>query len=76
MERIDKINDVIMQLSFSEVMPKQDMSLKDDLGFDSLNLVGLIVMLEDELGITLNIADLDPERLATVGDLYTVCGVK
>lgn len=44
-------------------------SLKDDLGLDSLSMVTLMVMLEDEFHIEFLAADLDPYSLNTVQDV-------
>lgn len=44
--------------------------IKDDLGIDSLKIVELIVNLEEEFNIMLDEADLDPDKLIEVADLY------
>ena len=43
----------------------QDSSLSKDVGLDSLGMVTLLILLEDQLGVTLNESDMDPSRLQT-----------
>lgn len=50
----------------------QDSSLSKDVGLDSLGMVTLLILLEDQLGVTLNESDMDPSRLQTVGDVVTL----
>ena len=52
--------------------PEREQRLKDDLGIDSLRLVEVLVALEEEFGVTLKEADLDPEAIQTVGDVYAL----
>ena len=47
-------------------------SFKEDLGADSLDLFELVMALEEEFGVTLKEADLDPEAIQTVGDVYAL----
>ena len=46
--------------------------LIDDLGADSLDIVELLMMLEDEYGIT--IPDQDAMQLSTIGDIVKFLG--
>lgn len=48
------------------------LSLKDDLGIDSLALVNVLVQLEETFDITIDISDLSPENVKTMEDLYTL----
>jgi len=66
----DKANEIIADMSFLESPPDESAGFKDDLGIDSLRMVELIVAIEDAYNIVFDESDLDPERLATVGDLY------
>ena len=43
--------------------------LIEDLGADSLDIVEMLMMLEDECGIT--ISDQDAMKLSTIGDIVT-----
>jgi acyl carrier protein len=43
--------------------------LAKDIGLDSLGMVTLLVMLEDEFRIELNESDMNPFDLLTVGDV-------
>lgn len=67
-EVMEKLNNIISQMCGS-VEVKRDDLLRDDLGFDSLMLVTLMVLLEDEFNIAFMVADLDPFALATVQDV-------
>ena len=46
-----------------------EMRLKEDLGFDSLTLVGLVIDIEEALDITFDISLLEPGRMNTIDDL-------
>ncbi len=48
---------------------REDSSLRDDLGFDSLDVVSLIMEVEHKYDIT--IADDESENIRTVSDLVT-----
>lgn len=66
----DRVDRILMEMAFQDNPPDITDSLKEDLGFDSLRMVELIVMIEDEFGITIGEDDLDPEKLNTVGNIY------
>ena len=51
---------------------KLDNRLKEDLGFDSLTLVGLIVDIEEALNFEFDDAALDPSKLITLQDLVNL----
>jgi len=65
-----KVNKIIMNLSILDKVPLASAQLKDDLGFDSLKLVELILAIEDGLSIEIDESDLDPSQIMTVDDLY------
>ena len=65
-----KINRIVKDLCFLDNDPKANNKLKDDLGIDSLKLVELIVLIEEDLNICLDDADLNPSNIKTVEDLY------
>lgn len=67
-----KINNILMEMSFLEKAPNPQMTLKADLGLDSLKMVELIVAIEDAFEIEIDESDLDPTKLQTVGDIYTL----
>jgi acyl carrier protein len=48
------------------------LSLRDDLGVESLSLVSLLVRLGDELAVDLADADVELGRIATIGDLVSM----
>ena len=59
---------IITTLSgITDVDPEQ--KLRDDLGFDSLQMITLLMTLEDEFGIVLNESDLNPYDLVTVSNV-------
>ena len=47
----------------------ENMRLKEDLGFDSLRIVSLILEIEEKMSLTFDDSDLDPSELLTVKDL-------
>lgn len=68
-ERIKKL--IIETRGFtSEIHEKA--TLKEDLGFDSLMMVSLIVSIEETFRIEIGDDDLDPEKLKTVKDLTEI----
>ena len=46
-----------------------EMKLKEDLGFDSLTLVNLVIDIEEALDITFDISLLEPSNMNTIDDL-------
>lgn len=66
MERVFEIIEEQLHLSGMEL--SEDMSLKDDLGADSIDLVELVMALEDEYGIEVPYEELE-KRVKTVGDI-------
>ncbi len=69
---VEAINEVLLANSFFEGVITNNLSLADDMGFDSLRMVELIVALEERFNITFKESDLDPDVINTVGDLYTL----
>ena len=65
------INTILTEKRFSDTITS-DMNLSEDLGFDSLSLVELIVDLEDRFDIEIDESDLDPGLIKTVGQIYTL----
>lgn len=65
------INSILTEKRFSDTITS-DMKLSEDLGFDSLSLVELIVDLEDRFDIEIDESDLDPSQLKTVGQIYSL----
>ena len=66
----DKVKNIIveqLEVSIDEVVPEA--SFVDDLGADSLDLVKLVMMLEEEFGG--EIPDEDAEKIHTVQDVTT-----
>ena len=63
----DKVKELIVdQLDVSEDQVKDEANFIDDLGADSLDIVELVMVFEEEFGI--EIPDEDAETLKTVGD--------
>ena len=65
------INLIITKKRFIDTI-EEDMKLGEDLGFDSLSMVELIVDLEERLDIEIDESDLDITRLKTVGQIYSL----
>ena len=57
---------IIKQFGVSESAVTLESSFVNDLGADSLDIVGLVMELEDEFNV--NIPDEDAEKIQTVGD--------
>lgn len=68
----EMVNKVLKELSPVTDEIKKSTILKEDLGFDSLKMVQLIVSLEEAFNFEFSESDLDPEKLITVADLYTL----
>lgn len=70
----NELQDKIIKMIASKLSKKVEevtlqSNLVDDLGADSLDIVELLMMLEDEYGIT--IPDQDAMKLSTIGDIVT-----
>ena len=65
MERIKKI--IVDRLGVDESKITEDSSFVDDLGADSLDIVDLIMVFEEEFNI--EIPDEDAGKMKTVGDV-------
>ena len=67
--KLEKTRALIAQklsLDESEITPEK--SLKNDLGADSLDVVEVSLMMEEEFNVKFD--ESDTEKLQTVGDLY------
>ena len=72
MQRIaSKVNEMILGLCVTETVT-EGQRLREDLGFDSLNLTELIIALEIAFSIEFQMEDLDPAKLNTTSDLYAL----
>ncbi len=67
---IEKLDEMIIEAVFLDSPPDLQAKLKEDLGFDSLSIVELIVNLEEEFNLQFNESDLDPRNIQTVEDIY------
>lgn len=64
----EKLRDILcQQLELQQDQITMDVSIADDLGADSLDLVDLLMSIEDEFDV--EIPDEDVEKIKTVGDL-------
>ena len=64
----EKVKDILVdQLDVEEGVVTMEASIADDLGADSLDVVGLVMSLEDEFDI--EIPDEEIENIKTVGDV-------
>ena len=74
-ELIEKINEVLIEefeVEASEITPEA--SLKDTLGLDSLDLVDVVVLIEQNFGVTLTGSDFI--GVATFGQFYELLNRK
>lgn len=62
---------LLCELSQQESMSEKA-TLLSDLGFDSLDMVTLLVTIEDKLGVELRPEDMNPYDLQTVGDVIAL----
>lgn len=66
-ETFEKVKKIIVErFGVDEEKVTADMTFKNDLGADSLDIVELVMELEDVFGT--EISDDDAEKIATVGD--------
>ncbi len=64
----EKLSDIISeQLDIEKEKITMDLSISDDLGADSLDLVDILMSIEDEFD--LEVPDEDVEKIKTVGDM-------
>mgnify|MGYP000968175452 CR=1 FL=1 len=68
---LEKTNQVLLALSFLDEI-HENQRLSDDLGFDSLGMVDVVLSLEEAFGIEINIDDLDPANFTLVSDVYAL----
>ncbi|MEK6190302.1 MAG: acyl carrier protein [Carnobacterium alterfunditum] len=69
-ETFEKIKKIIVErFGIDEEKVTKDLTFKEDLGADSLDVVELVMELEDVFGT--EISDEDAERINTVGDAVT-----
>ncbi|MCG3150802.1 MAG: Acyl carrier protein [bacterium] len=59
---------IVKQLGVPEEKVKEEASIQEDLGADSLDVVELIMAIEEKFG--LNIEDDQAQGFATVGDVW------
>ena len=65
MKTLDKIIEILSELSgVKSINPNQN--LKDDLGLDSLQMITLLIMLEENFNIVLDESDMNPFTLINV----------
>jgi len=63
-----KIFQIITELSAFDNL-NEGMLLVEDIGFDSMEMVILLVTIEDEFDISLSQSDMDPFAIKTIGDV-------
>lgn len=64
----EKLKELIVdQLGDSSVEITMDTSFEEDLGADSLDLIELLMVLDDEFGV--DVPEEDAEKIKTVGDV-------
>lgn len=67
----EKVLGIIKRISGTDNC-EENMKLVEDVGFDSLLLVKLLIDIEDEFDIKLKQVDMDPYELKTVDSVITL----
>ena len=73
MEIFDKVCVILSELSGMETICLEQ-ELQSDLGLDSLQMVTLLMMLEENFQITLDESDMNPFDLVAVQDVVNLVG--
>ena len=68
MEIFDKVNAILSELNGAENI-EPEYELQKDLGLDSLQMVTLLLLLEENFEIILEESDMNPYALTTVRDI-------
>lgn len=71
METQERVFDIIRELSGVDNV-ELNASLQDDISLDSLGMVTLLIMIEDEFKVELDEADMNPFDLLTVDNVVTL----
>lgn len=71
MEIFDKVYVILSELSSNETICLEH-ELQSDLGLDSLQMVMLLMMLEENFQITLDESDMNPFNLTTVSNVVNL----
>ena len=66
-----KVIDILENITGNKIKKKKKMTFKD-MAMDSLKMVTLLVMIEDEFNIVLDESDMDPFVLDSVSDVVTL----
>ena len=69
-EILDRIVTIIQERQGEDFVVTESLSLKDDLGADSVDLMEFILTLEDEFSI--EISDEEIDQLQSVGDVVKI----
>ncbi len=72
MNERERADAILKQMCAAEISIKEETDLQQELGFDSLRMVEVIVRMEELFDCELSESDLDPDQLKTVGDLYRI----
>ena len=66
-----KVIDILENITGNKIKKNKKMTFKD-MAMDSLRMVTLLVMIEDEFNIVLDESDMDPFVLDSVSDVVTL----
>ena len=72
MNERERADAILKPMCAAEISSKEETDLQQELGFDSLRMVEVIVRMEELFDCELSESDLDPDQLKTVGDLYRI----
>jgi acyl carrier protein len=68
---VDAMSAVFMRLLERDQPVTEDMHMADELGLSSSLGLELLLAVEEQLGIQIDVATMDPDELQTVGELAT-----
>jgi acyl carrier protein len=68
---VEAMSAVIMRLLEREEQVTEDMHMADELGLNSSLGLELLLEVETSVGVQIDVATMDPDKLQTVGELAT-----
>jgi acyl carrier protein len=68
---VEAMSTVIMRLVERDEQVTEDMHMADELGLNSSLGLELLLEVETQVGVQIDVATMDPDKLQTVGELAT-----
>lgn len=75
MDYLEELKEIIVEISEVEVKKtsiNEDSDLIDDFGFDSMNMISVVLEIENHFGVTIEEEQLDFEILRIVGNIIKI----